>query len=118
MFSLELSLRQACYSEIRRLEDLEIWSWQELRGWGRSLNMVETDLTGWFVKEDGWVLPKVRIVDMESGEEMNWVNYREKSESWRGRGRVSSVGYNRGHGRWVRRVGVRPEKFVSLDHDT
>jgi hypothetical protein len=90
------------FSAMKALSELLISSSEEVGEWGGTLGWMRKNFEGWFGGVEGWVCPEMRIVEKETGVEMNLQNFRSiierKREQWRQRGEGRVTGQGRGSG--------------------
>ncbi|KXJ92533.1 hypothetical protein Micbo1qcDRAFT_173714 [Microdochium bolleyi] len=66
---------------MKNLESLQMHvAYGGLGGWARHVGYLEARFEEWFGrKDDGWVCPEIRLIDLESGFEVNRENHRTHS---------------------------------------
>ena len=72
-------------TNMRNLRELVILTVEGLIAWGNDLGGLPDWFESRFGKEEGYVCPRIRIFDEETGDELNQANSREKSLALRGR---------------------------------
>jgi hypothetical protein len=78
-------------SDMRGLEDLEIISAGNLLVWVTEFEKLRMGFKSWFGEQEGWVFPKIRVIERRTGEELNSTNFLKISEFLKGRGRGQAL---------------------------
>jgi hypothetical protein len=72
---------------MKNLEKLDILSFIDLHSWGRNFGWVTSEFEIRFGSQDGWLGPKVRIIEEATGEGISSINHAQKVAALRARGR-------------------------------
>jgi hypothetical protein len=94
------------YTMMRELRRLDILSEQPVHNWGHVFDSVAEDFKEWFGENGSWQCPEVRVVEKNTGVEMNSKNW-ESIMAQNQRGTLDPMGQGqRGVAQRLRRTAI------------